>query len=114
VNRCYIITTSIGPSSWTGVAKWKAIIMGRNGPRGSCGRKVLHRQIFVVGYLQFVDREHPHTALCSAGYGTSVVTRRLLRRLSVCGGATPLKNGSVLPSEALKEMVAMYRPRRGI
>jgi len=45
--------------------------MGRDGPRG---RKVLHRQIFVVGYLQFVDSKKLHTALRSTGYGTSAVT----------------------------------------
>lgn len=36
------------------------------------------------------------------------------RRLSVCGIATSLKNGTLKPSEALKEMAAKYRPKRGM
>jgi hypothetical protein len=40
------------------VAIWKVIIMSRDGPRGSCGEKVLHCQIFIVSYLQFVERKH--------------------------------------------------------
>jgi hypothetical protein len=34
------------------------------------------------------------------------------RRLSLCGIAASLKNGTVKPYETLKEMAAMYRPRR--
>ena len=34
--------------------------MDSNGPHGSCGRKSLHRQIFIVGYLKFVRRQHLH------------------------------------------------------
>jgi hypothetical protein len=49
------------------VTKWKAIIMGRDGSRGSCGKKALNRQMFVVGYLQFVEQKHLHAALCSTG-----------------------------------------------
>ena len=37
--------------------KWKAIIMATDGPRGSIGKE-LNRQIFAVGYLQFVGRKH--------------------------------------------------------
>jgi hypothetical protein len=109
MKRC-VITKSSGPSAWRGVAKWKATIMGRNGPRGSCERKVLHSQKFVVGYLQSLDRKLLHTALCSAGYVKSVVARKLRRRLSVCGIATPLKKGTLQPSEALRELAAMYWP----
>jgi len=36
-------------------SKWKAVITGRNGPCGSCG-KVLNCLIFIVGYLQYVER----------------------------------------------------------
>jgi hypothetical protein len=32
--------------------------MGRDGARGSCGKKALNSQIFVVGYPQLVDRKH--------------------------------------------------------
>jgi hypothetical protein len=65
-----------------------------------CRKKVLHRQIFIVGYLQFVKRKHLHIALCSTGYGGSTVARKLNRQLSVSGIATPLKNGSVKPSRS--------------
>jgi hypothetical protein len=34
-NYC-LITKSSGGSTWTRVAKWKMIIMGRDGPYGSC------------------------------------------------------------------------------
>ena len=36
------------------------------------------------------------------------------RRLSVSGIVTSLKNGTLKPSEALKEMAAKYRSRRGM
>jgi hypothetical protein len=41
--------------------------MGRDGQQGSCGRKALNRQIFVLGYLKFADRKHLHTAGCQLG-----------------------------------------------
>jgi hypothetical protein len=104
VKNCCIMTKSSGRA--LGVAKWKAIIMGRDGPRGSCGKKALNRQIFTVGYLQFVDRKHLHAAQCSIGYGASAVARKLHRRLSMSGIATRLKNGSVKPSE---DMAAIYK-----
>lgn len=47
--------------------------MGRDVPRGSCGKKVLNCQIFIIGYLQFVKRKHMHAVLCSTGYGASTV-----------------------------------------
>jgi len=79
-NGC-IITESSKQSSWARVAKWKAIIMGGDGPRGCCVKKALHHQIFSVGCLQFVDRKHLHVALCSVGYGASAVARKLHIRL---------------------------------
>jgi hypothetical protein len=36
--------------------------MGRDGPCGCCGRVFKHH-IFIVGYLQFVEGRHLHTAL---------------------------------------------------
>jgi hypothetical protein len=79
-----------GTSAWTGVAKWKAIIMGRDGPRG-CVKKASHLQIFSVGCLQFVDIKHLHATLCSAGYRASAVERKVHRWLCVGGIATPLR-----------------------
>ena len=37
--------------------------MGREGPRVSCGNKALGRQIFIVGLLQLVERQHFHAEL---------------------------------------------------
>jgi hypothetical protein len=73
VKNCCVITKSSGRSTWKRVPKWKAFIMGRDGPCGSCGKKVLNFQIFIIGYLQFVKREHLHAALCSTAYGASTV-----------------------------------------
>jgi hypothetical protein len=83
------------------------IIMGRDEPRGFCG-KVLNYQIFIAGYRQFLDKKNLHAAPRSNGYGASKVARKLHRRLSVSGIATCLKNGSVTPSEAPKETAVMY------
>jgi len=47
------------------IKKFKVISMGRVGPRGCCGRKALNRQIFIVSYLQFVERKHLHATLFS-------------------------------------------------
>jgi hypothetical protein len=41
----------------------KVIIMGRDGPRGFYGRNVLYHQMFIIGYLKFVERKHLHAAL---------------------------------------------------
>jgi hypothetical protein len=73
VKNCYVITKSSGRSTWKRVPRWKAIIMGRDGPRSACGKKVLNNQIFITVYLQFVKRKHLHAALCSTGYGASTV-----------------------------------------
>jgi hypothetical protein len=37
----------------------EGITMGRDGPRGSCGKKALHRQIFNVGYLPNCGETEP-------------------------------------------------------
>ena len=58
--------------------------MARDGPRGSDGKE-LNRQIFTVGYLQFVGRKHVYAALCSTGNGASAVARKPHRRLSMSG-----------------------------
>jgi len=59
--------------------------------RCSCGKKALRRQMFIVGYLQFVDRKHLHAALCSTGYRASAVARKLHSQLSTGGITTPVK-----------------------
>jgi hypothetical protein len=47
--------------------------------------------MFVIGYLQFVERKHLHAALLSIGYITSAAARKLHRRLSTGGIATTVK-----------------------
>jgi hypothetical protein len=49
----------------------KAIMMGRDGECGSCGKNALLPQIFIVGYLKFVESKRMPAALCSTGYGAS-------------------------------------------
>jgi hypothetical protein len=112
-NGC-IVTKSSSESSWTRVRKWKAIIMGRDGLRGSCVKMALHHHIFSVGCLQFVDRKHLLAALCSAGYRASAVARKVHRWLSMGGITTSLKKGSVRPSGRFQEDGGEMLDRRGI
>jgi hypothetical protein len=41
-------------------------IMVRDGPHGSCGKKALNHEIFIVGFMKFVERRHLLSALFSA------------------------------------------------
>jgi hypothetical protein len=61
----------------------KECIIGKDGSRVSCAQKVVNFQIFIVVYLQFVDRKHLQAALCSTGYRASTVASEQHRRLSV-------------------------------
>lgn len=49
--------------------------MGLKGPRGYCEKDPLNRQIFIVGHLQFVEKEHLNVALYLTGYRASTVAR---------------------------------------
>jgi hypothetical protein len=60
VKNCYVITKSRNRSTCSRVTKWKSIITGRNEPHGSCRRKVLNCQVFVIGFLQSVERKRAH------------------------------------------------------
>jgi hypothetical protein len=79
-NGC-VVTKSSCQSAWARVTKWKAINMGRDGPDGSRVKTALHREIFGVSCLQFMDRGYLLIALCSAGYGASAVARKVHIRL---------------------------------
>jgi hypothetical protein len=46
VKSCCVITKSSGWSAWTRSAKWTAIIMCTDGPRGSCRKKMFNCQDF--------------------------------------------------------------------
>ena len=76
VKICCVITKSRARSPSKEVAKWKAFVGGAETdymvPRGM---KALSRQIFVVGYLQFVKIQNLHAALCSNGYGVASSTK---------------------------------------
>ena len=72
--------------------------MGRDGPGGSCHKKVLNNEIFIAVYLQPVARKRVHVAPCSTGYRALAVARKLYRQLSVTGVTTLVKNGTVKPS----------------
>jgi len=63
VKNCCVFTEYSGRSTRIRVAKRKAFIVGREGPRVSCGNKALGRQIFIVGLLQLVERQHFHAEL---------------------------------------------------
>jgi len=55
--KIYCVIAKPGRSAWTRFPKWKAIIMGSDGPHGTYGKKASNRQILIVGYLQFEGRE---------------------------------------------------------
>ena len=97
-----------------GVAKWKAIIMGRDGPRGCCVRKGVTPSDIQRRLSAVVDLKYLHAAMCSVGYGASAVARTLHRWLSVGGIATPLKNGSVRSSERFQGDGGEVLRRKGI
>jgi hypothetical protein len=53
-------------------------------------------------YLQFVERKHLHTALCSTGCLASTVARKMHRWLSMSGTITPLKSSFMKPSRSFQ------------
>jgi hypothetical protein len=71
--------------------KMEGDYQAEDGGCGSCGKKALRRQLFIVGYLQFVERKHLYAALYSTGYRASAVASNLHSRLSTGGIATPVK-----------------------
>jgi len=114
VKSCCVITKSSGHSAWAGVAKWRAVNHGRDGPCGFCGKKALKSQIFILSNLQFVERKHMRTALCSTGYGASTLARKPHRWLSVSGITIPLKNGCVKPFRSSQAGGSDVYTRKGI
>ena len=80
--------------------------MGKDGPRGPCRKKALKCQLFIVGYLQFVETEHMQAALCSTGYGVA----RELHRQVVRQWYRNIPKGMVQWGhlEAPKEMAVIY------
>ena len=62
-----LVNKSSGRGEWTRIIKQKAIIRCMDRPRVSRVKQSYDRQVFIVGHLQFVDRQHLHAALCSTG-----------------------------------------------
>jgi hypothetical protein len=62
---CCVFTKYSVQNLWKRVAKWKAIVVDRGGPRGPCRKKSLGLRIFIVGYQQVVYRKLLHSELCS-------------------------------------------------
>jgi hypothetical protein len=71
--------------------------MDRHGPRGSCGKKALNRQILKVVYVQYEEIKRLQAAQCPTGCGASAVASKLQGRLSMSGIVTALENGSAKP-----------------
>lgn len=69
----------------------RRLSQAEDGRRGSCGKKALRRQLFIVGYLQFVDRKHLQAALCSTRCRASPVARKLHSWMSKSGITKPVK-----------------------
>jgi hypothetical protein len=61
-----LVVETRGPESQNG-----RLIMGGGGPHSSFGKKVLNYEIFIIGYLQFVETKHLHAALYLTGYEAS-------------------------------------------
>jgi hypothetical protein len=104
----------------TRVAKWKAIIMGRDGLRGSWGKKVFNGQIFIVGHLQFLERERQRERERERSPVRDTVFNSMFQQWSGNTGSCTrvvskhtIQNGSVQPpASATKEMGEMCRPRK--
>jgi hypothetical protein len=82
----------------------RRLSQAEGGRRGSGGKKALRRQLFIVGYLQFVERKHLHAALCSTGYRAFSSGKQTAR--SAANGW--YRNTCKAPSE----MAAMSRRRK--
>ena len=80
---------------------------GQRWTTGFYGKEAFNHHIFVIGYVQFVERKHLHAALVHLGIEIQH------RQLSTSITATPLKNCSVKPSKAPKEMALMYKYNPG-
>ena len=66
---------------------------GRRCTSSSCGEMALNRQTFIVGYLQFLEGKHLHTAW------SFEIGKKMIRQLSMSSSPTVLQNGSPRPSE---------------
>jgi len=80
------------------------IVVGRDGPRGSCGTEALYRQIFIVGYLKFLEA----VPAVHTGYGALPLVRTWPRRLPKSGIAVQLKSGSFI--ETMRKLPSRWQP----
>jgi hypothetical protein len=84
LKNCSLVNKSSGRGGWTRVIKWKAIIRCMDRSRVSRVKQSSDRQIFIVGHLQFVEKQHLHAALCSTWNRAFTVSSKLPEQLSVC------------------------------
>jgi hypothetical protein len=109
-----VISKSNGRSSTSTIAaKWKAITMGWDEPRCSCGNKALKSQIFKVCCLQFVVRKRLYAEMFWNGKSfnsyketaQAVVHERYRSDHKMVSWGHP---------ETAKKTAERYRPRREI
>lgn len=62
----------------------------------------------IVNNVQYADRKHLLSALCSTGHGASTVASGQHRMLSVCGTATDIKHAFVRPFGRSQKLAVMY------
>jgi len=108
VKHCCIMTSFGGQSAWERVEIWKAINVGRDGPRGSCGTGVLpsdvHRRLSTVR----------GDSTCSQHWIRSfTISKNLHRPLSKSGIAAHLKSGSLKPRGSCQVDGIDLQPRGG-
>ena len=71
-------------------------------------RRQSNHQIFIGGYLQFVDTKQMHAALCSSGYGASTVARQCTSCCPIVVQQQPWRMVPWSHPEAPEVMAAMY------
>jgi hypothetical protein len=96
VKNCCVISESSGQNAWTTVIKWEVTIKGRDGTCGSYGKKALNHQIFIVDYLQFVERRHRHVALYPTEYGASTVEKETAQKGISRGRLVPSRTATTV------------------
>ena len=80
----------------------EGVTMDRDGPRGSCGKKALHRQIFIVGHLSNCGQMEPACSTVFDGVRSFVCVTATAQTAVRERRRTPLQNGSAKISGRFK------------
>lgn len=96
LKNCCVITKSSDWTAWTKVVKWELIIMVHDGPHDSFGKKALNHEIFIIGFLKFVERA-PALSTLFSWLHISNSGKKSAHQVSMNVIETTLKNGSVRP-----------------